>query len=190
VNRQLLVKIHLILAATTLPIMLMFLVTGGLYTAEYKPSSHKQTYEVKLEKPLQADIVQLKQVVHQKLIELKLDDPNGKARLKRDKKRGGKKFVWSGSNHTVTMWSHANDRSVVSIEISTPSWYKRLMKLHKGKGGDVFDIFAIVTAIVLILVLFTGVWIGLQSMAYRKLTWTALGSGSLLFVLLVLYAQS
>ena len=69
-NRQLLVKIHLILAATALPIMLMFLITGGLYTAEYKPSSHAQTYEVKLAEPLQADIAKLKQVVHQKLAEL------------------------------------------------------------------------------------------------------------------------
>ena len=119
-----------------------------------------------------------------------MDDPDGKAKLKRDKKRGGKKFVWSGANHTVSMWSHADDRAVVSIEVSTPSWYKRLMKLHKGKGGDVFDIFAITTAIVLMLVLLTGVWVGLKTKPFRRLTLMAMGSGSLLFVLLVLYAQT
>ncbi len=188
IKRNVFIKIHLILAATALPVILMYVITGALYTAEYKPSSHDVEYIVQLESPLTRDISLLKQVVHDELVKQGIDDPDGKAKLKTDKKRGGKKFVWKGDNHYATMWSHADDRSVVTIEVSTPSWYKRLMWLHKAKGGDAFDIFSIVAAIILIFVLITGVIVGLQVKLFRALTLYSMGVGSLLFLSMMFYA--
>ena len=187
-KRNLFIKIHLILAATILPVVLMFVITGALYTAEYKPSSHDETFDVQLEVPLTQDITALKSVVHDALLERDIEDPDGKAKLKRDKKRGGKKFVWKGDNHTVSMWSHADDRSLVTIEVSTPSWYKRLMWLHKAKASDAFDIFSIVAAIILVFVLVTGVIIGLQVKLFRSLTLYSIGAGSLLFLSMMFYS--
>jgi len=187
-RRNSLVKIHLVLAATALPVILMYVVTGMLYTAEYKPSSHDVKYDVQLEAPLQRDLNLLQQVVHDELVKREIEDPDGKTKLKYDKDIDAKKFVWSGDNHTVSMWSHADNRSIVTIEVSTPSWYKRLMWLHKAKGGDAFDIFSIVAAVILIFVLISGVIVGLQVKLFRSLTLYSMGAGSLLFLSMMFFA--
>jgi hypothetical protein len=181
-KRNVFIKIHLVLAATILPVVLMYVITGALYTAEYKPSSHGEAFDVQLDAPLTRNVELLKSVVHKALIQRDIEDPDGKTKFKRDKKHGGKKFVWQGDNHTVSMWSHKDDRSIVSIEVSTPSWYKRLMWLHKAKASDAFDIFSIVVAIILIFVLITGVIVGLQVKLFRGLTLYSMGFGSLLFL--------
>jgi len=187
-RRNTLVKVHLILAATSLPVILMYVMTGLLYTAEYKPSSHDMTYDVQLNAPLQRDLILLKKVVHAELVKREIEDPDGKTKFKYDKKIGAKKFVWSGDNHSASMWSHADNRSVVTIEVSIPSWYKRLMWLHKAKGGDAFDIFSIVAAVILIFVLISGVIVGLQVKLFRSLTLYSMGAGSLLFLSMMFYA--
>ena len=187
-KRNLFIKIHLIMAATILPVVLMYVITGALYTAEYKPSSHNETFDVQLDAPLVRDIQLLKDVVHDALAKREIEDPDGKAKLKRDKKRGGKKFVWKGDNHTVSMWAHADNRAVVSIEVSTPSWYKRLMWIHTADGGDAFEIFSIIVAILLVFVLLTGVIVGLQVKLFRGLTLYSMGFGSLLFLAMMYFS--
>ncbi len=188
VKRNLLIKIHLVMAATILPVVLMYVITGALYTAEYKPSSHDKAFDVQLEAPLVRDIQLLKDVVHDALAKRGIDDPDGKAKFKRDKKRGGQKFVWKGDNHTVSMWSHADNRAVVTIEVSTPSWYKRLMWIHTADGGDALKIFSIIVAILLVFVLLTGVIVGLQVKLFRGLTLYSMGFGSLLFLAMMYFS--
>jgi len=188
-NRKFLVKLHLVLAAIALSVSAMFFITGGLYTFDYEPSSYAKKYKFTLSKPLQLKLKPLKATAREKLAELGVDEPSGKAKLKYDRKRKAYKLVWKGKNHSVVLRPSTSDSSVAVLSVITPSWYKRFMRLHKGKGGDVFNVFSIVASVALLLILLSGVIIGLQLTAFRKLTLYSLGGGLLLFAAMVIYAQ-
>ncbi|MDQ6961671.1 MAG: hypothetical protein Q9M28_03960 [Mariprofundaceae bacterium] len=188
-NRQLLVKLHLIMAGLTLAIAVMFFITGALYTWNYKPSSYSTEYRIQVEKPLHRDYKLLKSVTRVELAKLGINEPLGKAKLKSDRKRNSYKFTWSGKNHRATLRPSSKGGLHAVLTVKTPSWYNRFMRLHKGKGGDIFDIFAISASIVFLFILISGVIIGLQVPIFRKLTLYSLGGGCLLFAGLVIYAQ-
>ena len=188
-NRKFLVKLHLVMAAIALSVSAMFFITGGLYTFDYEPSSHEKRYRFTLSKPLQLELKPLKTMARKKLAKLHVDEPFGKAKIKYDKKRKAYKLVWKGNNHSVVLRASTSDSSVAVLSVITPSWYKRLMRLHKGKGGDVFNVFSIIASIALMLILISGVIIGLQLTAFRQLTLYSLAGGLLLFALMVIYAQ-
>jgi len=187
VDRRILVKLHLIMAAVALPPLLMFVITGGLYTLEYKPSSSKNEYRVTMSAPLDGNKEKMKDVVRQVLSEHGLDAPTGKAKVKRSGR--SYKMKWSGKNHSANLRASSRDKMVAVIEVKTPSWYNRLMRLHKGKGSDLFDMFAIAMSVFVTFILLTGVWIGLKTAAYKTLTIQALGLGSALFLAMVIAAQ-
>jgi hypothetical protein len=188
-NRKFLIKLHLVLAAVVLSISAMFFITGGLYTFDYEPSSRAKEYRFKQSKPLQLKLNPLKTMAREKLAKLHVDEPFGKAKIKYDKKRQAYKLVWKGNNHSVVLRASTSDSSVAVLTIITPSWYKRLMRLHKGKGGDVFNVFSIIASVALLLILLSGVIIGLQLTAFRKLTLYSLAGGLLLFAAMVIFAQ-
>ncbi len=186
-DRKNLVKIHLMMAAVALPLLLMFVITGGLYTFEYKPSSETKEYRMTMSAPLDGDVEKMKNIVRQVLSEHDLGVPTGKAKVKRSGR--SYKMKWSGKNHSVKLRVSSRDHRVAVIEVKTPSWYHRLMRLHKGKGTDLFDIFSITMSIFVVFILFTGVWIGLKTAAYKALTVKALGLGTALFLVMVIAAQ-
>ncbi|MDQ7004343.1 MAG: hypothetical protein Q9N67_05280 [Ghiorsea sp.] len=186
-DRRILVKLHLIMAAVALPLLLMFAITGGLYTLEYKPNLEKKEYRVTMNTPLNGDVEQMKNIVRQVLSEHDLNEPMGKVKVKRSGRHY--KMKWSGKNHSVSLRASSRDNRVAVIEVKIPSSYHRLMSLHKGKGGDLFDAFAIAMSIFVVFILLTGVWIGLKTATYKALTVKALGVGSLLFLAMVIYAQ-
>lgn len=186
-DRKILVKLHLIMAAVALPLLLMFAITGGLYTLEYKPSSEKKEYRVTMSAPLDGNVERMKDIVRQELSKHNLDAPMGKAKVKRS--GSSYKMKWAGKNHSVNFRVSSRDNTVAVIEVKTPSWYNRLMRLHKGKGGDLFDAFAIAMSVFVVFILLTGVWIGLKTPTYKALTVKALSLGSVLFLAMVIYAQ-
>ncbi|MDQ6975208.1 MAG: hypothetical protein Q9M22_01435 [Mariprofundaceae bacterium] len=187
IKRKLLIQLHLLLAASSFSIVAMFLITGALYTYNYKPSTYSTEYRIRLSKPMTRDYRSLKRIAHQELEKLGLSDPLGKAKLR--KKRRHYKLVWYGRNHTITLRPSSKDHSIAVLKVKTPSWYSRFMRLHKGKGGDLFDVFSIVASVILLLTLLSGVILGLQIAVFRRLTLYALSGGLLLFSTLVVYAQ-
>lgn len=188
-KRITLIKLHLVMAAISLSLVTMFLITGGLYTLDYKPSSYSKEYRVTLSEPMKRDYQQLKALARVELEKLGLEAPLGKAKLKSDRKRHAYKLEWAGSNHSISLRPSSINSSVAVIKVKTPSWYNRFMRLHKGKGGDLFDIFSIVASVVLLLILLSGVILGLQIPTFRMLTLYSLSGGFLLFTALVIYAQ-
>lgn len=190
IKRNLLVKLHLVMAAITLPFILMFFITGALYTADYKPSYSVKEYRVKLNAPLKYDYVWLKNIAHKELARLNINDPSGKAKLRTDKKRKSFKLSWQGKNHNISLRPSSVDHSIAVITVRTPSWYKRFMRFHKAKGGDLFDILSIISSIILLLIVISGVVIGLQVKLFKKLTVYSLSFGSIFFILLIIYTQN
>lgn len=188
-KRQFLVKLHLIMASMTLALAAMFFITGALYTWDYKPSSYSEKHYIELSEPLKRDYKYLKTTARAELEKLGISEPLGKAKLKRDKKHHSYKLYWKGKNHSVTLRPSSKGELYAVLSVKTPSWYSRFMRLHKGKGGDLFDIFAITAAIVFMFILISGVIIGLQVPIFRRLTLFSLGGGIVLFVSMVAYSQ-
>ena len=95
-NRATLIRIHMLLAAFILPVALMFLVTGGLYTWGFKGTYQSQSYEVKLGAPLDGNLDKLLAISTAELANRGIDQPTGSASLK----KGGTsyKMEWTGSN--------------------------------------------------------------------------------------------
>ena len=86
-NRKLLVKLHLVMAAAMLSITAMFFITGGLYLFDYKPGSSSKEYRFELSEPMQANHKLLKTIAHEKLAQLNIDDPSGRSKIKRNQKK-------------------------------------------------------------------------------------------------------
>ena len=58
-----------------------------------------------------------------------------------------------------------------------------MMEIHKGHGPKILRTYHKIVALTLFLVVFGGIMIGLLSKAYRGKTLTALGLGTLIYVL-------
>lgn len=188
-NRKFLIKLHLVMAAIVLSVSAMFFITGGLYTFDYKPGSYSQEHRFQLSEPMQLQFKPMKTLAEEKLSELGLNNPLGKAKFRHDKKRHSYKLKWYGSNHSIILRPSSINSSVAVLTIKTPSWYNRFMRLHKGKGGDLFNIFSMITSVALLLIMLSGVMIGLLIPTFRKLTIYSLSGGLLLFASTVIYAQ-
>lgn len=189
IKRLFFVKTHLILAGLSLSIMTMFLITGALYTYGYKPSSHTIKHRVTEPQALKKDIVVLTDIALRELQKLGISPPITKPKMKRDKRWGVFKLVWSDENKRVSLRPSTRNNHVAVMKIKQYSWYSRLMSLHKGKGKDIFDIFTISAAIILFIVLLSGVLVGLMAQGLRRLTLYSVVSGMMLFVGMVTYVQ-
>ncbi len=182
-NRKTLMNVHMLLAAFMFPVALMFLITGGLYTWDYKGSYNKTSYDIVAPAGVTADLAQLTDLVADELQQREIEEPEGKAKLK----KGGTsyKLEWTGSSRDVVLEPTA-DSSVLRLTVSETTWYRTFVQLHKAKGGTVFKYYAAALAISLFVILASGLWMALQIPKFRQLTLGVLALGVVSFVLVVL----
>ncbi len=188
-NRLTLIKIHLLLAALSLATVLMFFITGILYTIDYEAENESFEHRVTEKQALKKDLDLLTGIVKRELAKLDIDVPMGEPEIERDKKRRSFKLYWSDRNMKVTLRPSTVNPAVAVIKIKQYSWYYRLMRLHKGSGGNIFILFTLISTIFVILVLISGVIIGLTSPALRRLTGISLALGLSFFIGIVGYVQ-
>ena len=67
-NRQLLMKIHMLLAAFMLPVAIMYPVTGALYTWRIKGNYETTSYQLKLDQPLMKNKEKLVELAKRELL--------------------------------------------------------------------------------------------------------------------------
>lgn len=178
-SRANLVKAHLLLATFLFPAVLMFLVTGGLYTWGIKGSYNTETYTVALAEPLSADKPALQALVSKELAQLSLAPPTGGSKVK----GAGDKLVfeWTGSKRDISLKPLPGELSA-TLTVNETTWYRNLVQLHKAKGGQIFKVYAAFLAVGLFLILFTGCIMALQAPKYRRLATLSSAAGLLLFV--------
>lgn len=181
-NRGLLIKLHVVLAAVMLPAIVLFLVTGSLYTWGIKGEYHTQTVELALARPLQKDQVVLTQVATQALAAHQVELPSGKPSLK--KMGEAYQLEWTGADRDVLLEPTA-DPLKATLTIKDTSWYRHIVQLHKAKGGVVFKVYAAAAALSLLLLLISGVTLALQMPKLRAITLGSLGGGVLLCALAI-----
>ena len=180
VNRAFLTKLHLIAAALMFPAVLMFLVTGALYTWGNKGEWHEQTVQVPLEQPLAtADETALKAIALATLTDQGLPAPSGKAEVKGEGDEIS--LTWTGARSEASVTA-TEDPLVAEVATKEASLHRWLVQLHKAKGSTAFKVYATALAVVLFLLVLSGVIMGLQVKALRRMTIASSAIGAVAFV--------
>lgn len=178
-NRAFLTKLHLILAAFMFPAVLMFLVTGALYTWGNKGAWYEESATIALSQPLaeqsEGDITNL---AVQQLVERDLPMPSGALTVETGE---GASLTWIGARSEIAMSAGA-DPLTADVAVKEASFHRWLVQLHKAKGSTVFKVYATILASVLFLLVASGIIMGLQVKALRGITIGSSILGALAFI--------
>ena len=181
ITRIQLMKVHAVLAAFTLPVAIMFMVTGALYTWGIKGSYTNEVYEVPLTEMLTPELTTLTSLVVKELDQRDISLPEGKAKVKKI----GSAFMleWTGSTKDISL--EPTDRDLVAkLTVKETSWYRNLVQLHKAKGGVVFKVYAAFFAFVLGLLLISGFMMAWQTPKLKRITLGAFAAGIMSFIVI------
>jgi hypothetical protein len=174
-------KLHALLAAFILPVAVMFIVTGSLYTWGIKGSYTDEVYEIPLDKAMGADQAELADLARSELDKLGLGHPEGKPKIK----TLGSDFQleWTGSSKDLTL-EPTDNALVAKLTIKNTSWYRTLVQLHKAKGGTAFKVYAVVFATSIALLLLSGFMMAWQTPRLKRATLmtSLVGLGSFLAI--------
>jgi len=181
-NRAVITKVHLLLAAFMFPVALMFLVTGGFYTWGIKGEYVSQSYEIALTSPLSADAVALTDRAIAELEQRSVSPPSGEPKLK--KAGTSYQLEWTGAARDVVLEPTA-DPLIAKLVIKETTWYRNLVQLHKAKGGQIFKFYAAALAISLFTILASGFLLAWQVPKLRRLASMFAFAGLAMFALVV-----
>jgi uncharacterized iron-regulated membrane protein len=181
-NRMILMKVHALLAAFILPVALMFLVTGALYTWGITGNYTNDVHEIPLSKPIQSDVGELTNIAQLELEKLATNFPEGQPKLK----VYGSHFLleWTGSSKDVILEPTDNEL-IAKLTVKHTTWYRNLVQLHKAKGGIVFKVYAVVLALSLFALLVSGFIMAWQTPKLKRLTLITSLVGLFTFIIFV-----
>ena len=183
-NRALLTKLHLIAAAFMFPAVLMFLVTGGLYTWGNKGEWRESTQLVELSQPYeQLDEAGLRAAALEALAMADLPEPSGS--LSTSGEGAAQSLTWAGARSEASVRA-GNDAATAEVAVKEATMHRWLVQLHKAKGSTWFKVYATMLAIVLFMLVLSGVTMGLQSKPLRRTTITSSIVGVVAFIGFVL----
>jgi len=177
-----LIKIHTMLGVFFLPLALMFLISGALYTFDVKGELEKLSYRVERQAPIVMTLDVVRPIVEGELAKRGIALPENSPKIKR--KKGRLQFRWSDMDHRIR-FSLSADPNIGFLRISTPSLYHRFAQLHFANGSLLFKIIAAVMVIVLIVQFLMGIVVSLRSPKMRKLMLVSLLTGFGVFAVLV-----
>lgn len=176
VSRKLLVSIHLYLAAFFAPFILVMALTGGLYLLGIKGEMVKTPVTVVDNVHLDGKSAHLKQDVIGVLASAGIESGFDYVKVR------GDSFYTRPTNRThYLLESVENGVAVTQIE---PSLIAGLIELHKGHGPTAFRLVEQLLAAGLIVIMLSGLYLGLMSPMLRQPTGLLTIAGVLVFVVL------
>ncbi len=182
-NRYQLMRAHMWLAAFFLPVTLLFLISGLLYTLNVEGRTSKQSEVIELSSAYSADLVRLKSLVLAELGARSIDVPHGEPELK--SKKGNQYLYWSDLDQSVTL-RPGDTPTQVELVLRERNWLAQLMRIHRGEAGEALRWLTVGLPIALLLIYLSGIFLALGAPALRRGVLIALGSGAgLLLVLFV-----
>ena len=183
-NRTFLTKLHLIVAAFMFPAVLMFLGTGALYTWGNTGEWTESSEEIALTQDFATlGETDLRDLAATALAARGADLPSGRTKLAGE---GAEQSLnWSCARTEVAISAGASERTA-QVEIKEASLHRWLVQLHKAKGSVWFKIYASALALVLLILVASGVILGLQIKALRRMTIVSSAAGLAAFVGFVL----
>ena len=179
-------KLHAILAGFFLPVAVMFILTGALYTWGQKGSYDTTTESIELTTALDAsDKAAMHALVVQLLEERSLSQPSGGFKVK----KAGTSFYfeWTGSNRDVVL-QPTETRLEAKLQIKETTLHRRLVQLHKAKGGVAFKVFATLLSAGLLVLFASGFVLALKHPQVKRAAWIGVAAGFLAFVVFVVLA--
>jgi len=175
-TRNLLILVHLFLAAFLAPSFLMVGTTGALKLAGVEPSIEDIDLVLPPDTQLDPDSPALKQDIATILAaqNIHLD-------IESVRSRDGN-MTTRPTSRTFARLNQTPDGLQASLH--KPGLQYALMELHKGHGPAIFKTYQLIAGIALFLVIVGGLIVGLLAKAYRQKTLVSLALGTMAFLAL------
>lgn len=176
-SRNLLVTIHLYLATFLAPVILMIVISGGLYLFGFKGSVEK---EIIYSGPavFQIDSDNLDSEIA-KFLEANNQDPDFEYLRK-----SSSSIVTRPTSRNYYEFKFSKEQLEVSLE--KPDLIKTVVELHKGHGPGWFKTFQKFAAIGLTFILLSGLWIAMMTPPLRRMAITLTSAGIVVWLALIL----
>lgn len=162
---RLLVRWHMLVAAFLFPAILLFLLTGALYTWGVKGDYVSRDYQIALTAPLTDDQDALQAITAKALAERGIAVPTGQPSVR--KTGDSVQFDWSGSNRDVSLVP-GDDATSAKLTVKDTDWHRYFVQLHKAKGGTAFKVYAAVVALGLFFLVTSGLIVALRVPNMRR----------------------
>lgn len=175
-SRSFLTNIHLYIAALFAPVLLMMAFSGGLYLLGIKGSVEETVIELPADTTLNFKSATLKQDVANILAAA--GEPN---KFEYTKGRGNSLITRPASRQSYKL---SQTDAGLQLTRLNPDLQAGLIELHKGHGPQAFKTFQKFMALGLVIVLLSGVWLGLSSNKLRRPTLLTGAVGLALFLVL------
>ena len=176
-SRKLIITIHLYLAAFFTPILLITVVSGGLYLLGIKGEVERElTYQgVPGEFDITSEDIEgeIREFMLSKEIDYQFEYIKG----------GGNKYFTRPTSRDYYVFKVKHGQ--MDVIKQKPDFMKRLVELHKGHGPTLFKHFQKIMALGLVLILITGFYLGVTSPMLRKKTLLISSAGAGIFLLLI-----
>jgi hypothetical protein len=178
-DRKLLIKIHMYLAAFFAPAVLLVAMSGGLYLLGVKGTVEQETIYSTSEIKIDSKSASLKADVAALLASAGVTSYS----FEYVKVKGATLYTRPTSSDHYLIKSNADGVEVIHAR---PSLQSRMIELHKGHGPTAFKTFQKVFAIGLIFIMLSGLWLGISAARLRRSTLLTATAGAVIFALLLL----
>jgi hypothetical protein len=178
-NRKTLVSVHLFLAAFFAPFVILIAVSGGLYLADVKGSVETRSIYQSSETSLNPQAEGLQGRVAGLLADAGVKNYS----FEYVKVKGDTLYTRPTSRQHYVINLNANSLEVLEAR---PDFVASIVELHKGHGPGVFKQAQMVFAVGLLIVMLSGLWLGLSSPALSRRTLITSGAGTVIFLLFAL----
>lgn len=177
--RRKIMLLHLIIASLITPMVLLVSISGGLYLSGYKGA----VTSVEINLPTGAIL----DFDSKGLLESKDLAANVRRLIKSAGIEHNFEYLKVSNNAIQTrptsrVYLEFQQRDSLALTVQTPNLQKTLIELHKGHGPKLFKLYQKFCAVGLILILLSGVFMGLASRSLRVKTLISLIAGLGLFV--------
>lgn len=178
--RKLLINLHLIFAGIMAPAFLLVAISGGLYLINIKGTTADSAVSLPAAATLDFSSPSLEDDVRALLAQGGIDHSFEYVRNR------GTTIELRPTSRTYLSLSQTEDGLTATRHV--PDFQKSLIELHKGHGPTLFKLYQKFVAILLIGVVLGGLIVGFMAKAYRGKTALSLAGGTVLFLILALFA--
>ncbi len=176
-NRILLVRIHMYLAAFFTPAVLLVAISGGLYLIDIK-GEVEQELIYKSDTTIDSKSISLHADVQSLLTSAGLTAYS----FEYVKVSGATLYTRPTSTQHYIIKTGTDGTEVIEAR---PNLQSKMLELHQGHGPKMFKTFQTVFAVALIFVMLSGLWLGISAARLRTSTLLTAAAGALVFVLLL-----
>ncbi|MBW7877131.1 MAG: hypothetical protein H3C47_14210 [Candidatus Cloacimonetes bacterium] len=164
-KRKTILHLHISLAGLCLPFLIVYLITGILYTFGIKGDFVSSKETVSITQKFSLDQESIQREFTKILEEKKVKIPTGDITVR--KAGTSWQAIWNGSDCEHILEPASEDNNY-KLTLKHANWHRNLVQLHKAKGGMVFKIFAALMTLFVLSLFSLGLCLSLQSKVMRN----------------------